>query len=555
MGVALNDITLVDVDPLRKFSNQWKTQKELTLTWKNNGDSDQRVEIRFIQITEDPGSPLIIDREFDVISSGDEVTQTYIVPEPYEFRKDYDKVGVSVVFPDEPIFKEIKHRFSLSPQPDSVPNTFESAFPDSAETDSTQTDSSSDSEPSSSSGSGSSSISTGTSGFGVGTQKLNVNVRISIEGKLMKAQTDTAIKSVKAKQTHNGRSANGTIKLVAESTEPFKPIKKEGNSGTATIQINGMQIYKGTISKVVEQEDGIVKVELISRLSKLTQNHSLTASDIKNKPSTTELLKRLLIEKGPFRSENVKIDITSPNSVAKNVGIESTRNLRNAVEMICSYQGALFYADARDRLVITTNPLSSGLTKVWKPTVFKSASKGDEENTKKRVIVRSTKEGPIAGILSSETTAASVGKKSATANQTEVVTDHTVPDKKTAAQVALTELIRNQTNSNAGTVTLIGDPRVRAYDGIVVELPSGQTPLVGLNGRYTIKNVTHTFSATDGYTTEVDLMKDLKTVYENLTDQSGFAETIAGKMYTGEATPLDPEGVNNGLSRYRNSTG
>lgn len=393
------------------------------------------------------------------------------------------------------------------------------------------------------------------SAFGVGTQKLNVNVRISIEGTLMKAQTDTAIKSVKAKQTYNGRSANGTIKLVAESTDPFKPIKKEGNSGTATIQVNGMQIYKGTISGVVEQEDGIVKVELISRLSKLTQNHSLTASDVNNEPPTTEILKRILINKGPFKSENVKIDIKNPNNISKNVGIESTRNLRDAVEMICSYQGALFYADARDRLVITTNPLSSGLAKVWKPTVFKSASKGDEENTKKRVIVRSTKEGPIAGILSSETTAASVGKKSATANQTEVVTDHTVSDKKTAAQVALTELIRNQTNSNAGTVTLIGDPRVRAYDGIVVELPSDQTPLVGLNGRYTIKNVTHTFSATDGYTTEVDLMKDLKTVYENLTDQSGFAETIAGKMYTGEATPLDPEGVNNGLSRYRNSTG
>jgi hypothetical protein len=316
-----------------------------------------------------------------------------------------------------------------------------------------------------------------------------------------------------------------------------------------------MQIYKGTISGVVEQEDGLVKVELISRLSKLTQNHSLTASDVNNEPPTTEILKRILINKGPFISENVKIDINNANNIAKNVGIESTRNLRDAVEMICSYQGALFYADARDRLVITTNPLSSGLAKVWKPTVFKSASKGDEENTKKRVIVRSTKDGPIAGILSSETTAASVGKKSATANQTEVVTDHTVPDKKTAAQVALTELIRNQTNSNAGTVTLIGDPRVRAYDGIVVELPSDQTPLVGLNGRYTIKNVTHTFSATDGYTTEVDLMKDLKTVYENLTDQSGFAETIAGKMYTGEATPLDPEGVNNGLSRYRNSTG
>jgi hypothetical protein len=371
----------------------------------------------------------------------------------------------------------------------------------------------------------------------------------------MKNQTDTAIKSVKAKQTYNGRSANGTIKLVAESTDPFKPIKKEGNSGTATIQVNGMQIYKGTISGVVEQEDGLVKVELISRLSKLTQNHSLTASDVNNEPPTTEILKRILINKGPFISENVKIDINNANNIAKNVGIESTRNLRDAVEMICSYQGALFYADARDRLVITTNPLSSGLAKVWKPTVFKSASKGDEENTKKRVIVRSTEDDPIANILSSGTTTASVGKKSATANQTEVVTDHTVSDKKTAAQVALTELIRNQTNSNAGTVTLIGDPRVRAYDGIVVELPSDQTPLVGLNGRYTIKNVTHTFSATDGYTTEVDLMKDLKTVYENLTDQSGFAKTIAGKMYTGEATPLDPEGVNNGLSRYRNSTG
>lgn len=384
-----------------------------------------------------------------------------------------------------------------------------------------------------------------------GTQSLSVNVKISINGQFLSGGDNrTAIKSITVRQTYDGQNGNATIRLLADSVKRLDPVSEESTSATATIRINGAQIYRGRITKATEREDGEVVIQLVSRVSKLTEKYATIETPRLKGVKTTDVLQKIFNSAG-FAGRNYKIDIQQKtHKTSTSFTIEENATVREALEQVAALQTAYIYVDAKDRVVVTDNPFS----KVWAPTVFKSAEKGDEDDTKKRVIVKAPDQGTdiLASATATSTVEGAAGKPKATANQTEVKKDHSAQDKRTAAQVALQEIIKNRTRSNVGTVELIGEPRIRPYDGIKVNLPKEHTPLNDLDGIYTIKNVKHKFSATDGYTTKVDLMKNLKLVCENIEmDPAGFTTGLVKKMYTGSPTKIDPSDVNGGLSRFR----
>lgn len=386
------------------------------------------------------------------------------------------------------------------------------------------------------------------------TQFVTTTTKISIDGEFLSAGGNRiAIKSVRVKQTYNGQSGDATIKLIADSVSKLDAVSKESTSATATITINGMRIYRGTIRKVTENEDGEITIKLVSRMSKLSQTYSETSTNVKG--DTTKQILKNVFENGGIANRNFKIDVTQEDQTqSSTISIEESQTVGEVVRHVAAKQSAFVFIDVKDRVIVTDNPCN----KVFKPTVYKSVNKGDEDDTEKKVIVKAPNQDEASDILAfsagSSSVEGSASKEGATADGTEVknIQDHDSKDKKTAAQVALNEIIKNRTNSDLGTVTLIGEPRIRPYDGIKVEIPDGQAPINDLDGRFTIKNVTHEFSATNGYTTKVDLMKDMEDVVKNTTlDPAGYTQTLAEEMYSSEAIEIDPSDINGGLPTFR----
>lgn len=383
-----------------------------------------------------------------------------------------------------------------------------------------------------------------------GTQTLEVNVRISIGGTLFSNQVEkVGVKSIDTTLTQDGADANGTIKLAATSSEPFEQIKEPSVSATGVVRINGAQIYRGRVSEVYETEDGEIEVKMISRRSKLSTKYSESQTPLQGEDASV-LLNRVLVENGPFRSQNVKISIPSEYEVKgmeQSTSIENQDTVGDIIKQITEYQNAFTFVDNRDRLVISVNPCKQ----VWKPQKYISVSNGSQERTKKKVVVgtasaKQTSDEILNDFLASEQVQSEAKSGDGQQGKSERRTDNNVPDQKTAAKVALRQMVLDRTNANAGSVTIPGDPRIQPYDGIEVELPTDYTNLGGL---FTAKSVQHKFNADNGYKTIVTLMPDLRQEYIDMQASSSRITDIAQNMYR-STTPINPSDVNNGLPRY-----
>lgn len=323
--------------------------------------------------------------------------------------------------------------------------------------------------------------------------------------------------------------------VLEDVTTPYVDI-------SATVAINGVTVFTGNVIKATESEDGTVTIELATVASKLSKAN--VSIEVQDGMKSDELVRQLLIRKGPFSADEVVIDVSSPASLNESITLEDTESLQTKLEQIATYDVAYTYVDRQNRVVYT----DSQPTTTWAPSDVVDVTAGGEDETVNRVIVETAQSDAGSQILNNrisyeQTTTASAERGSGYGNdKEEKVTDHSITDQSVASQRALAELIADSQQVTDGTLTIPGDPRIGIYDGIVVpELPDVYDLA---SGTYTIKRARHKFTATDGYVCELSLAPNLGDVYASARDSQNISDRIADRIYTEAPTPIAPSDVN-----------
>lgn len=155
------------------------------------------------------------------------------------------------------------------------------------------------------------------------------------------------------------------------------------------------------------------------------------------------------------------------------------------------------------------------------PPIIEYESGGEEAN--ENVIVESSYDE--TGL----TSFVSLGDKTVSETGTglfvgDKITDQNVFNRSALEKERDWDLVQKELMTDSGTVQVVGDPRLEPDDQVILtdNIITQFSPIS--NGTYTAKTIRHIVNGSDGYQTELELGKDLESLYEQFVEVSNNAE-------------------------------
>lgn len=294
------------------------------------------------------------------------------------------------------------------------------------------------------------------------------------------------------------------------------------------------RIFTGTLIKVEETNERVVKLHALDRRFQLNRNSVFLDADGQTVP---ELVRNILTGDPPSRDfeepysvsglgltegEDFIIDIENePVTIESGTwGVDSHTTVFEFLQDMAHVQKCTLHIDRYDKLHFISNVPESANR--WSPSEISPIVEWTSANEENQI-------NTIAETKYDET---GLGTYLATTQDAlEAVEQGTYVSKKvklnnvinrTALENAVSdELITDSLMRDSGTIRVTGDPRCRPYDQFKLDSSNidGFAPIS--TGTYMTKTVRHIIDAREGYVTEIELGRDPEELFEDFTSKYG----------------------------------
>jgi len=311
------------------------------------------------------------------------------------------------------------------------------------------------------------------------------------------------------------------LELTVEATTSFTDLEN-------TDAGESRRIFTGSPTKVIQREDGTIRVEALDRRKLLNEHYVQVDTQVEGE-STEALIDDFLGEElGLVRGTDYIIDFPEDSVVVHGVfGSEQPENLFQVLAELALIQDVHFWIDRENTIRFEAIPEldTYGLTKIV------GFGSGSESNPNQSVIAQSPYDESGLGVFDftgssmmragagyegfSDTPGAVIGDRY-TLNQANLTSTDAVDSR------AVAEFFQDALTQSSGTVTVLGEPLLDPYDQVILyDLPDWAPVALG---EYNVKAVRHIISPRNGYLTELELGDSLRSLFADLESTHEEAE-------------------------------
>lgn len=273
--------------------------------------------------------------------------------------------------------------------------------------------------------------------------------------------------------------------------------------------INHMRVFEGNLKEATETEKGVITIQAYDVLVDTYMKRVVLQTEQLRRG--TEVARDLLQEAGiPHdiaHSSEFLFDV--PKGKYRYGSGRAGEPLGNVLHSIADRIGGVIYVDKQNVLHLVPSVEHDR----WVPKYIIKSSAGMSESKKTKVLVNSessvTESGQAAAWMisqfSSQGQAEFTDDKDMKKENLKTLNEPNIVTQNEANTRAVSELFGEAMNETAGSITIVGDPRVRPWDNIT--MPFIPDSIISRE-LFTIGSVTHTIDMGSGYTTKIDLQPD-----------------------------------------------
>lgn len=308
------------------------------------------------------------------------------------------------------------------------------------------------------------------------------------------------------------------------------------------------RIFTGVITKVTKDHRRRVTIECMDR-RELLNRHRVTLDTRSEGETTRTILQKLFREAGLTKDEYVidiepelsnearqdipgKTTVTADGSgstISRAYGVEQPVKLFSVLADLARIEDAALWIDRYNDIHFETVPDFRYFEDL--PYIV-SLTEGSEQSNKSTVIVDSTYDSTGLGAIlpnAGENRRESASVSEDTSNPYSIDTK-SVHDISAQRKRATAELSGDILSQNSGRVKVVGQPYFEPNDQVdLVDIPEW-APLN--EDTYTIKSLEHKLDPQTGFTTTLDLGRDLESLYDAFVNKSTYQQRKLGAVKT-----------------------
>lgn len=313
-------------------------------------------------------------------------------------------------------------------------------------------------------------------------------------------------------------------------------------NGDVILNINREFVFRGNLKEATQNEEGIITLHAYD---------VLVDTYMKTVKLDTEELRR-----GTTVARDLLSEAAIPHEIAPPWRFPSQdppgkyrfgsgragEPLGNVLHSIAQRIGGVIYVDRSN----TLNLVPAVERNHWRPQHIVTMDAGKSQSKKTKVLVNSesnvTEDGMASAWIFSRIGAQGraeieepdnvEGENLKTLNEPNIVTQNEANNR------AISEIFSESMAERAGSMTIVGDPRVRPWDDIT--MPFLPDTMVSRE-TFTAGTVTHTMNMQDGYKTKVELQPEVLEVLEKIRSTGSIDSRVYewGNVVTSDAQKLE----------------
>lgn len=290
------------------------------------------------------------------------------------------------------------------------------------------------------------------------------------------------------------------------------------------------RVFTGTVTKVTENNDRVVTFKALDKRYQMNQN--LVKFDTGDEGVTTTEIIRNILDKSNSSTglqltegEDYTIDLDGDDPITivnETWGVNQNESVYNVLQNLAYKEGATVHIDEYNVIHFVKYPNHNKYTPETIPPILEWES-GDKK-TESDVIVESKYDESGLGIYSPMSSIPNRDEPDLPGNVGKEITSDNVFSRSAIEKNHVSEVIDREIMRDSGTLKCAGDPRLEAYDTVVLNENAVDGFSAISTGEYMAKEVRHIISGSDGYIIELDLGDSPREILEEFAKESGNVE-------------------------------
>lgn len=332
--------------------------------------------------------------------------------------------------------------------------------------------------------------------------------------------------------------AQATITTSFEETEGLKWATEYWAEVIIEISINDWWVFTGEVVKITEDEESVLTFEAMDARRYLHQ-HTVRLDTPEDGTPSTAILWDILVEDGPFDSDEVHIDLPDPERIDASFG-DPREPLRDVVKYLTEVEAAFTYIDGRNHIHIKRVPPMKEIAA--QHIIELDAGSTSEDDV--RVIAEAPSVGDRLDFYDNthhDSTRAEASNEGSDSDngRTYHIQDNNVKSVKQASNKATSNQFSMDFVGESGEVILAGDERISPWDRMYVQNLPEHTEFA--EGEYSVQSVTQELSISDGFKTTVKLSEDVPSIFDKIHDTEGVAQERSSQAESEIANNVYPD--------------
>lgn len=362
-----------------------------------------------------------------------------------------------------------------------------------------------------------------------GTIVEDVSSSAYVEGAEMR------VTDIEVNRTIGTTADQATIEGIVDDVDNL-----ELNQGVE-VYVNGQKIFTGELQKAVQDEEGLVTMDVYGPLLEFHNKNVLLNTD--REQNAWVVLVDLLDDAGyyvttrygdaldhenPVFIENQSEFISGDVTITAQYGsADRGEILSTVVEDLITKLHAEIWTDRNGILRIEQYPRHRS----YEARLITELNSGEETTNTERVVVKGGSPvgdlGPAASHVYSQSSHTAVVERGDTGEGVEkTLTDQNVVTKEGTDSTASSEMFKSARRSSPGDIKLVGNTDIELFD--IMEVPQFEYTSPLSDKKYMIKSLRHTVNASDGFTTKVTFSDEPTSLLEALTGSAGDLGSLFG---------------------------
>jgi hypothetical protein len=343
---------------------------------------------------------------------------------------------------------------------------------------------------------------------------------------------------IEVRRSYSGETGYAKVKGITQQPDAIEL------DDPVTVTLNGETLFAGSLKKATQDKEGIVTIEaydmlfdVFNKLVKLTTEEPRFATavlqDLYEDADYTIVDDPDVGGRGDvYIAPGDDFPGGDTRGLHEYGSGRAGESLASVTDQITKRLGGVYWVDKNGVVRIEPFPETAGAYDLGYVTEVNSGSETDE---KKRVLVKGGSKTSDSGLAAahtyntfSPTSEARFSDESSDEKDLRTIQDNNIITKQELDSRAMSGILSEGQKQTAGTVTISGNTNVELFDTVIVpELTyslSSFEPFQNVisDGRYTVKQVTHTLDSQDGFQTKLNLTPEYGSTADIITGPASF---------------------------------